>query len=294
MALPKLDDFNNLTFNAREMARNVQDDTFSDTIIVSLALEIAHPKILALLQNNLNDAIEASGEYNFPAFKGTLQEVFSNPNLIQATPNGILNIIDQVLQIAGSESDLFDGINAARAELGVGMGDIEKRAAFWKHFIYRPAREGAAAPQSVPKGKKQAARNEAKQLYEKTIQARLSAWGNKVPFWIWLEFGNMGPVGAGHEYPPVGASRFVLNTEEEGQILFDEALDQVRSETENILAQELDAFAQADGTIRKEKPGTILQEFFVKGEPFVIYVTLKRRDVGVARLSSYKRILRRG
>jgi hypothetical protein len=278
MALP-LSELTILTANARKLAESLRTDGLSDTMVISSALSKVHGKILELLLANLRNAISDTVEYDTPLLRGHLLSVFDNPDMIHATPEGDVDILSQAYVIAGDFSDFQEGIDAARAQLGVtGEQDIAQRAAFWENFIYGPARENRAAPKSVKKGQKAAVRAAGKGMYQETIDARVGEWDDMAPFWIWMEEGNTGP----WVYPVIHATNFVEKTEDQGQILLDQAIIEKEEEMQSVLEQELRAFASNTGAIRRSNAGRILSEVLVDGQPFEIYVTPTKR-IGVRR-----------
>jgi len=279
MALPELQ---NLSANARALAAEIDRGAIvTDIDIVATALGRVFPQVQAILLKNLKSAISSTREFNTPELSQHLQFVFSNPDIIRASPDGRFDLFTSASLVAGDWVDLDDGIRAAREILGISKGTVETRSLLWKQVIYRPAREGGAAPPNVREGSRQSFREKAKEKYERTIETRLDLWGDLAPYWLFLNYGSSeAPIGdGGTPYPNNAPTHFIENTEDEARPLLQTAIEQVNREIENIIFVELEAFDR-----RRVKPlGQIIKEFFVAGQPYKLYITPKRGILGVRR-----------
>jgi hypothetical protein len=263
--------------NAAKLARKLGEFAGDTTMFLSMAASNLEGHDSEILLSNLADAIFESGEYNDPAFVDMLMSVFSDPAMIIYTRTGV-DIKNPAMLIAGNWGDLWQGIHAARAELGLGMLDREKAALFWKERIYRPAREGLVRPaffkkntgyyKGAKRGEKIAYDYSAYGImkYRATIEARMAAWGGKAPYWLWLNYGNAG----GGEYPTVKPTEFVEKSEVQINILLEaemldlinEFTDAVNDEVENFLTHP-----------RSYEPGSELARFEFAEAQFVLGVS---------------------
>jgi len=283
MAFPIQKDLRNLSAAAKELSAQIEKGALvTDENITAVALGRVQDQIQALLLKNLKTAITQTKEFNTPELKDHLLTVFSNPEIIRADAKGRLNLFTGAENIAGSWTDFDDGIRVVRQELNISRGGTpEERSRIWRDLIYRPAREGAAAPVSQKPGTKKDFRSRAKEQYERTIEARLIVWGNLAPFWLILNYGNTsGPIGkGGTPYPNNPPTFFLENTEDQGNAILKASIEQVNREMENIIFEELEAFGR-----RRVRPlGEIIREFFVAGQPYKLYITPKRGILGVRR-----------
>ncbi len=283
-----IDEIENLSVNAEKFAEKLHIDDLSNKIIVAEALSMVHTKILDLLIKNLKRAIKQTEEYDTPLLKGHLLRVFDDPDMVNADEAG--NLFIKAGELAGTANDFAEGMEAARAALNLkGKGDIVERAEYWKTIIYLPARKTkVAAPKKIRKGKKKKFKRKAKEVYDKTIDARVEAWNDLAPFWIFLEAGNLDYPEA---FPNFDGQYFVENTRLEGQRMLDVALAKVNVKLGNTLADDFEDFSRDIDTARS-KPGRIIDRVFIGHREYVFYVTPIRKQIGFALESSRKRILR--
>lgn len=260
-----------LTPRAKEWAIYLRENALegADRARIAIALGRVKNRIEGLIINNLRHAIEGT-EFDEPVLKGHLISVFQSNEIVNVDIDG--NIYFTAEDVAGDDKDYYDGIQVARQTLGIGQGGTaEQRAKIWKQFIYQPAREGIHPEDWTPEKVEQA-----KGYYERTIDARVAAWGGKAPYWYFLEHGN---VANDLAYPPPQEpTRFLENSRIQGQQLFNEALRNVIIEEGNVLEQEGEKFL-ADP--KSFKPGEILNTFYAEGKKYYIYVTPVKRLVGV-------------
>ena len=263
-----------LTSNARRMAELLEETETRGNDILAIALARSRDRILRILLRNLRSAIAATKEFEYTPLKAQLIEVFSNPEIIYATRQG--RVLIDADGIAGTTSELFDGIEAARDILNLSAGGKltkEQRLEFWTTFVYLPARApGNPAPESIKKGKKKSFSKRGRHFYARTIEARLVAWGGLAPYWHFLENGT----GEG-AFPRFQGTSFVKRSQEEAQQLFDRTLQVVNQDVENVIFREVQALeSNPEGAV----PGRELNRFFLEGREFLIYITPTRR-VGV-------------
>lgn len=254
----------------------------------ALALSKTIKKIMGLLKSNLRSAIaepaggHGAGEFDIPALRNPLLRVFSNDKIIQIA-NGYVDLEQGAIALAGDWTDWAAGIEAAREALGLGGGDfsLAQRAAFWRDFIYGPARIGMdenlyAGDEKKEKKAKQKL-SKAKKRYKATIEARLAKWTEDggAPYWLVLEHGN-------HEsnlaFPRFKGTNFLKKTRKTAQRIYDESLLDIRTQEENIVFREVDRFLDNP---EDYKPYDILATFYDEGKKYRVYVT-KMMRIGVA------------
>jgi len=163
-----------------ETQRNIQLDR------TALAFGRILELIRAKLMENLSSAIETTKEFDIEPLRSTLIGVFQDEEMFKVDQDGLVYSLAE--DIAGSESDFFDGITYARSVLGLGKFDKQTAAKFWRIFIYQPYREGGG--DHGYKTGKMTNQEYAKWAYQRTIDARLQGWHGKAPYWIILESGN--------------------------------------------------------------------------------------------------------
>lgn len=275
--------------NSAKLSRTLGDFVGSPTMFLSMAIDRIEGLDETILIDNLEAAIVQSGEYDYPEFRERLFAVFTNPEMLEYTRSGV-DILNPAYRIAGNPGDLQQGIDAARAELGMGMLTRENAALFWKERIYRPAREGLKRPQFFKKNLgfyKGAGRGQripynyaayGIMKYEETIGTRLSAWGEKAPFWIWLNFGN---IGEGGEYPTIHPTRFVEQSEIEINLLLQDEIISLTNEFTDAVNEEIENFLRNPESYQL---GVELAKFDFEGAQFRLGVTPESGDISVRRI----------
>lgn len=247
--------------NAAKLVSRLTEYEYQEVkgILAGRAAELVLDDAMLALIDELTRAIESgSKEFNYPGLREGLITAFSKPYILQFEPEKVRILAREV---AGDDGDLALGIAAARAELSVGHLSADKAAEFWEHRIYRPAREGLKRPRRFKKNLKyykskkirtgQRGRPKTRkpfdyqaygiEKYKKTVEARLNAWSNKAPYWIWLNYGNHGGEG-GSPYPKTGPTHFVEKAEQRILVLYKEAFAQVAQELAEAITAEVQDF----------------------------------------------------
>ena len=149
----------------------------------------------------VKEAISTNLEYNaYPPLAERLIENMSNYAHVMISDDlQTVNLVNR--DIAGTEADLEAGW-----EHGIDP-DRARRARKWKYGIYIPWAEGGAGYQATAKDKPKIIAD-----YREVIDARLRAWGDKAPYWFFLEYGTVGP----YPWPTFGGSGFIWKTRLEG------------------------------------------------------------------------------
>lgn len=271
MALPLEQELKKLSVRAGQLAEQISDGALvTDERIVQNALALVIDQLQSILLTNLQEAITTTKEFNIPQLSAPLLEAFSNPRLIGADPSGEVIILENTLNIVGNENDFKDGIEAARSILGLkSVNTITQRADFWKNFIYRPVREGAAAPEIIGRGRKRNFKRKAQEFYSETIEARQLAWGQLVPYWYVLNYGTNYEGKSKYAHPRFRATNFILNSERVGTVILLDAIIQVNDQLDNIILREFETFLEREDL----QIGEVIKRFFVDGLPFEAHVT---------------------
>lgn len=263
-----------MSYRAKEWAAYLQENQLQN---LETARAIAFKRVqevgIDILIRNLEKAIKDTKEYDIPELSAPLIDNFKNPEIL-AAPEGIIEI--HADEFGGTWADFYDGVKAARKVLKVDEGkDIARRAAFWKVFVYQPAREGTIPP---AKRKETAIRKQHRAIntyYPRVVNVRLGFWFGKTPYWHWLENGNYHKR---YRYPQFAATHFVDNTRRQLQKVYDRELEQVDREMETALDRGLEQFLIDPENF---EPNQVLGEFYNEGRRYKVYITPARHLVGV-------------
>jgi hypothetical protein len=289
-----LEDFrSDLTFISKgsaKLARKLSEFEGSTEIFAGMVASEIIDDAYAILLEELRAAIAQSQEYDYPEFSEKLIEVFSRPGIITITKDTV-DIYSGAIRVAGDWGDLWMGVNAARAALGVGKLDKGRALAFWRERIYRPAREGLKRPRLFKKNKgfyRGAGRGERIPFdysaygimkYGTTLDARLTLWGEKAPYWLWLHFGNTQKGGGG--YPTVRPTFFVRTAEKKIDALYRQEIIRIVNEFTEAVSREVQQFLQHPEAYT---PGQELAVFEAASGSFRLGVT-PTGQLGVRRIS---------
>ena len=221
----------------------------------ALALKYIENKAITIIRNEIKFAIEGHKEFNKRRWMLTeLVHVFNTIAIIRVDPEtGKIDLQRGAEGIAGDWEDFWTGYEAARNELApkVGLAPDKIRWKIWREKIW---------PDTY--------------MYNKTMALRRKYWGDKKPWWLWLEVGNEGLQGA---WPQNKSTGFLWHAQCEIQYLFDGIVEQIKTSESNIVEQ-MNARYLDDPTL---EPYDILAEFFAEGKEMVVYVTPKLGLIGV-------------
>jgi len=175
-------------------------DSFARMNLTQAALNnarvIALARIKAQLINAAEEALETIDEFNHPDLHNRLIENLSKDEHYFVSPDLGSAIVFNP-ELAGSWDDLVSGQVAGG---GGGPAPQPQRLFCWKYGIYIPEREGG----------RRASKFDDYPTYTEVIQARLSAWGDKAPYWMFLEYGNAGGAPA---YPSFSGTGFIARVQ---------------------------------------------------------------------------------
>lgn len=277
---------------------NLYEYEVAKGILAGRAADLILDEALKILIEELIKAIESgSREFDYPGLREGLITAFSHPAILLFEPDRVKVLANEV---AGDSGDLGLGIAAARSELGLGYLSPDKAAEFWEHRIYRPAREGLKRPQRFKKNlsyyksktvrNKESGKSEKRkpfdyqayglEKYKRTVEARLKAWSNKAPYWIWLNYGNHGGEG-GAPYPETGPTHFVEKAEQRIMAIFETAMIEITQELADAITAEVQDFLTNPDNYQ---PGQHLATVETSAGKFNIGVTRGGR-VGVRSIS---------
>ena len=172
--------------NVEEILKN--KDRYGDTSGVDLALSEVLSE--ALIEAG-KKAIDSIPEYEYPPLKNRFLENLSKPEHIKISGNRV-HIFDE--SVAGTYAELLSGQDAARGHTGT-----PQAPASWKYGIYMPSQEGGGWSDSMIS-------RLGLPTYSEIIETRLAKWGDKSPYWYFIENGNAGNSRA---YPSFGGTGFI-------------------------------------------------------------------------------------
>ncbi len=265
--------------NSAKLARMLGDVEITPELVAAIAAERLREEALKIVMRHLRDAIKRSPEFSYQVLSRHLQAVFDTPEMIRFTREGI-QLRRQATLVAGNEGALMDGIEMARAELGIGQLSPEKALEFWRERIYRPAREGLIRPRRFKKNVGVGGQTTAfdyvgyaKQKYSLTIRTRVQNWGALAPYWIWLDKGSSG-------YPPSNGTRFIDTATREINLLFRAEIEEVGAEYAGAITDEVTAFLQSP---EGYEPGQFLGTVTVGEKNFRLSVT-PTGELGIRRV----------
>lgn len=252
--------YSRLTNNAKKWAGFFEqrlDSVSANSDVFALALSRIYQNLKDILISELDKAIDAAPEYSYEPMNDRLHTAFSKDGIIAVTESGIVYI--KAEEYAGSRQDFWDGIRAARLLVSKGRGtNRAKRAAYWQ-MIYGAYMAGDSG------------------VYDKTISARLSAWKDLAPYWLYLNHGNSN---SKYAFPVNRPTRFVEKAEKKCTKLLASEVIRVLDEERRLIADNLNQFyVNTD----KFDPSTRLRTFYDSGRRYRIYVT-KTKRIGVSQI----------
>jgi hypothetical protein len=276
-----------LTYNTKRVIKDLQDSiqALKDENFSEMAEEPVRPadiffslsaEFYTIFKNRLAEGISQNREYGrYTPFHHKILSAVGD-NLLEILKPFVLDGGDMSLSYremathAGDLSDFFYGVNVARAALRDRSSKSDKRrikaslgqrAAYWKRFVWPVA-----------------------DTYQETISLRMAAWGDKAPYWYFLENGN---VNSDYAFPTFKNTSFFRLTLLSCRTLFVKALSErtVATETTDedfgLILESIaeDVIAEFLSNIDHYTPGTILHRFYnkIKNKHYEFYVTKRRR-----------------
>lgn len=213
-------------------------EVFTGMNLTQAALNNARVMALARLKAELiasaEDALGTVEEFSHPALYTQLIENLSKDEHYFISPDlGSAIIFDP--NLAGTWDDLVAGQVAGG---GGGSAPQQQRLFCWKYGIYIPEREGGRRGSGFADYP----------TYSEVIQARISTWGDKAPYWMFLEYGNVGGAPA---YPSFSGTGFVARVQSRVPEIIRQAAD--IAEREMLEQIEVGVGLQLDTPTRRVK-----------------------------------------
>lgn len=221
------------------------------------ALGRVQNRIIATISSSIKEAISGHPEYSrYGWMQAELITAFNNPDVIRIDPNtGVVDLFTGANEEVGDWEKFWEGYALALAEVSPGAEKAtpETRRRIWKEFVW---------PNDY-------------QL-SRTLSKRRQAWGDKKPWWLWLEYGNDGLEGAWPENFP--ATGFLFKAQYNAREIFNRALEMVQNERSTLVTDNFQRYADNPDTFG---PYDVLEEFYADGKEYVVYITPKLKLLGV-------------
>lgn len=178
-------------------------DTMSVAEVYEKIRALSQAKITARLMKEAKEAMQGHAEFFYAPLQQHLLENLRNVHHVYIDPNlGNVEVFDEA--IGGSYEDLEAGRYFGKAL------DASKRYRIWKYGIYLPYFGKSPGYEAIPGGKAKVIAD-----YATVIEDRLTKWGEKAPYWYFLEHGNLNLGGGEYSadpFPTFGASNFIVKT----------------------------------------------------------------------------------
>lgn len=254
--------FEKMTWNAEQWAEYWHERVqalATPELRTAEALRRIKKEILQIIRDELKAALMShegiegdEGEYTRLVWvKEHLLRAFHNIEIVEQSINletGKMYLADGAYDIVGDEIDFYEGVRGAYAIIDEPTGTLQQRAAFWKNIVW-----------------------ESDTLYNKTIRARHIGWGDKAPYWIWLEVGNIGMEGA---HPQFEGQHFLAAAQDRAEALLQQSKDQVENEEWNVVEQTYANFLLDPAAFPAYD---VIGEFYAEGQKYLIHITLSER-----------------
>jgi len=179
-------------------------------------------------------AIDTIPEFQYPQLKSRLLSNLTDDRHYKVSADAsVLTIFNE--SVGGTMADLVSGQKAAWGPNTEGTPH-DKRLFCWTYGIYKPGREGG---QVHPKtGKDKFADYPS---YESIIDIRLDHWGDKAPYWTFLEDGNQSGDAA---YPSFSGTGFIARARAHSERILRmakvTALNDILNQLEDAVGEQLD------------------------------------------------------
>lgn len=193
-----------------------------DTALKENARQKARGRIHTALIEIAGAAVASIEEFQYEPLKERFLENIRNPEHVYITHDLVVARVFSP-KVGGTVQDLESGLYPSTAPHA-------QRLHVWQYGIYMPFHEGTDRSKQFEKLPE----------YDEVIEERLAAWGDKAPFWIFIESGNQ----SGNEaYPSFAGTGFIAQTlnraEDILQIAIEEAREEFRSGIDEAVAQQL-------------------------------------------------------
>lgn len=194
--------------DALDKLREVFEDILShnlDEAIGQSVDAIATAAMHQVLIQQATKAVSIVKEYSYPALRDHfLDHIKAHPEYVQIVDGVLASPLNNVFEEnAGNYEDFISGVESAGGHTGTPAAPF-----IWRFGIYMPAREGGSG-----RTKGRVAKIVDKYdipNYAQVISERISAWGEKIPYWFFIAYGN---AGYDRAYPSFGGYNFIVATE---------------------------------------------------------------------------------
>lgn len=278
-----------MTYNAKKFHREIVEiaEPISNVDRYAKALRQIRGKLYEIVHRYLADAVQQTVEYDIPSLKRDLYRNFRNDMFFTVGNNGVLYL--HANECAGTPAEFEEGVRKARQVFHVHKSKktMEERAAFWRDFVFGPARLGMAVEIYKGKNKKPSKKEagdakdktrEARRMYYAMIRARKEAWGELTPYWYWLEHGN--EQHAALAFPHFPATRFYTNAIRDCRALYNQTRKSVLGQEYDILSKIVEEFSRHP---EDYTPGQILGTIYDEEDKrHRVYVTYVTHQIGVS------------
>lgn len=168
---------------------------------------IASTAMHSVLIKQAEQAVNEVEEYSYPLLRNHfMNHVRDNPQYTTIVDGAlVMPLEDAFNKYAGTFDELMDSVQQAGGHTGTKLAPF-----IWRYGIYMPAREGGSGREAGKIAKiieKSDIPN-----YREIIEARISVWGEKAPYWMLMAYGN---AGYDRAYPTFSGYNFILATENE-------------------------------------------------------------------------------
>jgi hypothetical protein len=262
---------------AANLLENITEDRVIQTIRAKATYDIARD-----LMNRAKIAMEGHTEYDYEPLKEHLMQNLEYVRHVRISYDlSTVDVFDE--EVGGTAEDFEAGrYHGSR-------NDPKTRSLMWKYGIFMPAREGGAGFQWTKESEPQVIAD-----YDTIIQARLEEWGDKAPYWYFLEHGNADFAGGyPSPYPVFGPTNFIFNTAEEAPHILEKIIEEEIEDISDGIEEVLD---EADQTYRGPTISVIADDvdggwraFTFRSSLGKIYTQYKEPDTG--RWRSYEYML---
>lgn len=179
----------------------------------------------------------------------------------------------------GGETELWEGIRAAKRQVTDGSLGKDEAYKFWKWRIYKPGVEGEAPSYAfqVKRGNNKKPFDYLKYgkiKYRETWNVRFGEFGGKAPYWIWLEYGYAGG------YPSYPGTYFVARSVASINSAYQQALIELVEGLGEVISEEVIDFLQNP---ENYTPGDLLGKIETERQQVTFRVTEKLGIIGFRR-----------
>ena len=240
-----------LTQRSREWAEYFREQQVEQNRrLYAVALGRILPQVVDILREEITDAIDRSNEYiRYQWMRNDLiARVCVNDVIALDTGSGRILFREGLENLGGSWEEFWYGVEAAREDLKSESAGkpttLAQRMAFWANKVWP-----------------------SEYYYPRTMAIRRSYWGDKTPWWLWLDAGNADST---YAFPKSAATHFVDRAEARATELLEITIEDMYIKIENVIYQAMEAYMSDPESYA---PFDILAEFYEEGRAYEVYLT---------------------